>query len=682
MAQKQRKQLQAAGSAAEQYRQTWRFAWGYWRQHPRLVAGVLAGSLVSVLADVVSPWLAGGLVDAVTVRGDLNGALWAVAGYVGIIATFLAAKQVTEQLWIRLAPLCMEAIVSDGFQRVQRFSSDWHANSFAGAVVRKITRGKWGFDLFGDTLLWGMWPASLILIGATTALTLQWWQVGLYVGATALLYVSVSVFMATRWIGPANQRQVRQDSKISGLLADALGCNAVVKAFGAEAREDRRIAKASRLWRLRARRSWGRAVASGGVQAIMITLMMGGALLLGLWLWHSGQATSGDIVVIMSTIHVINAYLRFVGQHAEQLQKSVNEMEDVIAFMATPVTVEDVPGAPPFQVAANTAQAKGNGEASRATSRGGNIRFDGVTFRYGGQETPLYRDFNLEIAAGERVGLVGPSGSGKSTFVKLLQRLYDLDGGRILIDGQDIARVQQASLRRALAMVPQEPILFHRSLAENIAYGRPEAKRAEIVAAAREALAHDFITRLPQGYDTLVGERGVKLSGGERQRVAIARALLADAPVLILDEATAALDSIAEAEIQKALERLMAGRTTLVVAHRLATVQGMDRILVFDRGRIVEEGSHTGLLNRPNGHYRALFEEQALGLMDGLDAAQKAALLGHRDQRKAASAAGTGAGAGAGEPAGKVEADAQGNIMSLRALPRQAIRQTASNGAA
>ena len=202
------------------------------------------------------------------------------------------------------------------------------------------------------------------------------------------------------------------------------------------------------------------------------------------------------------------------------------------------------------------------------------------------------------VAPGERVALVGPTGAGTSTFVKLIQRLYDLSGGAIRIDGQDIAAAQQASLRSQIAIVQQEPILFHRTLAENIAYARPGASMAEIERAARLANAHDFITRLPKGYGTLVGERGVKLSGGERQRVAIARAFLADAPILILDEATSALDSESEVLIQQAMGRLMEGRTSIVIAHRLSTVRALDRILVFDKGRIVEEGSHESLYRR------------------------------------------------------------------------------------
>jgi ATP-binding cassette subfamily B protein len=213
------------------------------------------------------------------------------------------------------------------------------------------------------------------------------------------------------------------------------------------------------------------------------------------------------------------------------------------------------------------------------------------------------------------VGLVGHSGSGKTTFVKLVQRLHDVTGGRILIDGQNIASVRQASLRAQIAIVAQEPILFHRSLADNIAYARPGATAREIEQAAWLANAHEFIGRLPKGYATLVGERGVKLSGGERQRVAIARAFLADAPVLILDEATASLDSESEALIQEAMERLMTGRTVIVIAHRLSTVRSLDRILVFEHGKIVEDGPHNGLLALNGGIYRRLFERQAMGLL-------------------------------------------------------------------
>jgi ATP-binding cassette subfamily B protein len=248
--------------------------------------------------------------------------------------------------------------------------------------------------------------------------------------------------------------------------------------------------------------------------------------------------------------------------HINNLQRSVNDMEELVEIHGEPIGITDAADAHPIMI------------------EGGRIQFENVSFHYGGHRAPLYDRLSVDIRAGERVGLVGRSGSGKTTFVKLVQRLYDVSGGRILIDGQDIAKATQQSLRSQIAIVQQDPILFHRSLAK--------------------------------GYSTLVGERGVKLSGGERQRVALARAFLADAPVLILDEATSSLDSESEALIQQAMERLMKGRTSIVIAHRLSTVRSLDRILVFDRGEIVEQGNHAALIARTGGIYRSLFERQAM----------------------------------------------------------------------
>jgi ATP-binding cassette subfamily B protein len=284
---------------------------------------------------------------------------------------------------------------------------------------------------------------------------------------------------------------------------------------------------------------------------IVLLCLRASVTLYAIWLWWQGRATPGGVTFVLTSYFIVHGYLRDVGQHVANLQRSVNEMEDLVEMNVLPLGVADRPQAGPIHI--------GQGE----------VHFDRVTFRYGAHSQPLFQDFSLRINAGERVGLVGHSGSGKSTFVKLLQRLYDLNEGRILIDGQEIAQAAQMSLRSQLALVPQEPLLFHRSLAENIAYARPEASAAEVERAAQLANAHDFIVRQPKGYATLVGERGVKLSGGERQRVALARAFLADAPILILDEATSSLDSESEALIQEAMGRLIEGRTAIVIAHRL-----------------------------------------------------------------------------------------------------------------
>ncbi|AHV92294.1 ABC transporter ATP-binding protein [Bordetella holmesii] len=497
----------------------------------------------------------------------------------------------------------MHGMACDAFHRVQRLSSDWHANSFAGSTVRKITRGIWAVDLLNDTLLTALLPSVVMLVGATVLLGVSWPLMGLVVGLGALLYIGVAVVMALRYVAPAARLSNAWDTRMGGALADAVSCNAVVKAFGAESREETRFEGVLAKWRARTRRSWLRVTLNGGLQGVMMTAMQAAMLGVSLYLWINEKASVGDITFAMTMFFVLKGYLREVGMNLRNLQRSINDMEELVMLDTQPLGVEDRQGTRAIKVA------------------DGEIRFEHVTFRYGAQQKPLYEDFSIRIAPGERIGLVGHSGSGKTTFIKLIQRLHDLDSGRITIDGQDIALVRQASLRRQIAIVQQEPILFHRTLAENIAYARPDASRAEVEEAARQASAHDFIMALPKGYETLVGERGVKLSGGERQRVAIARAFLADAPILILDEATSSLDSESEVLIQAVMTRLMQGRTTLVVAHRLSTVRALDRLLVMDHGKVVEAGSHEALIRREGGIYRRLFERQALALTEGLDEA-------------------------------------------------------------
>jgi ATP-binding cassette subfamily B protein len=340
------------------------------------------------------------------------------------------------------------------------------------------------------------------------------------------------------------------------------------------------------------KRTWLRYNAANAAQLLVLLCLRGSVIGGSVLLWIAGRASPGDVTYVLTSYYIIHAYLRDVGMHINNLQRSVNDMEELVEIHAQPIGIADAPGAKPIDI------------------QGGRIKFEDVTFHYGGHVAPLYDGLSIDIGAGERVGLVGRSGSGKTTFVKLVQRLYDVTSGHILIDGQDIAKTTQQSLRSQIAIVQQDPILFHRTLAENIAYGRPGASLAAIEQAARLANAHDFILRLPKGYGTLVGERGVKLSGGERQRVALARAFLADAPVLILDEATSSLDSESEALIQEAMERLMKDRTSIVIAHRLSTVRSLDRILVFDRGQIVEQGTHAALTARRDGIYRSLFDRQ------------------------------------------------------------------------
>jgi ATP-binding cassette, subfamily B, bacterial len=583
------------------------FVFRHWLQQPVAATIVAGGLLGATVADLFMPIFSGRLVDAMTSGpadpAARHAAMVAFGSIVLLGLLSMILRMVGLQTIVPFTLRIMSDVSRDAFMRVQRFSTDWHANSFAGSTVRKITRGMWALDLLNDTILMALMPSLLVLLGSMVLLGLHWPSLGLVIAVGAAVYIPMVVIFSTRYIAPAARVSNAWDTKVGGTLADALTCNAVVKSFGAEAREDARLARVISRWRTRVRRTWLRYNYTAAAQLAVLLCLRGSVIGGALLLWMAGRASPGGVTYVLTSYYIIHAYLRDVGMHINNLQRSVNDMEELVAIHDEAIGIADVADARPIDI------------------QGGRIMFEEVTFHYGTHRAPLYDGLSVDIRAGERVGLVGRSGSGKTTFVKLVQRLYDVSGGKILIDGQDIAHATQHSLRSQIAIVQQDPILFHRSLAENIAYGRPGASMAAVEQAARLANAHEFILRLPKGYGTLVGERGVKLSGGERQRVALARAFLADAPVLILDEATSSLDSESEALIQQAMERLMKGRTSIVIAHRLSTVRSLDRILVFDRGEIVEQGTHASLVKRTGGTYRGLFERQVLG-SDQISAAE------------------------------------------------------------
>lgn len=589
---------------AQPFRSVLGFTFGHWAGHRGLVAAIVTAVLVMTMADVLLPIYAGRLIDAVApgFAGDraiaLNEALWALAAMVGLGALMVVMRHLAFIGICRLTLVVMTRVAQEAFWRVQRFASEWHANTFAGSIVRKVTRGMWALDLLNDTLLIAFLPSLIVLLGSTALLGWRWPLMGVVIFVGTVAFVGLAATLSIGYVGPAARLSNQWDTKMGGALADAVSCNAVVKAFGAETREDSRLMRVVEKWRKRTYRTWVRGTINGSTQILALLALRSAVIGLALWLWWHGQATPGDVAYVLTAYFIIQGYLRDIGWHIRDLQKSVNDMEELVAIHGEALGVEDRPGAQPIAI------------------KHGQIEFQNVRFHYRGHAKPLYDGLNVTIGAGEKVGLVGLSGSGKTTFVKLIQRLHDVNGGRILIDGQDVSSCTQASLRAQIAIVPQEPILFHRSLAENIAYGRPDATMAQIENAARLANAHDFIAHLPKGYGTLVGERGIKLSGGERQRVALARAFLADAPILILDEATSSLDSESEALIQQATERLMQGRTTIVIAHRLSTVRQLKRLIIFEKGRIIEDGDHRALIARETGTYRRLFQRQVGGLVE------------------------------------------------------------------
>ena len=568
------------------------FAFRLWMRRPGLVIALLVLVLISTASDIAIPVATGRLITAVS-EATSPWAMFAVL--LGLGAMSICAKVLSYFAIIALTVPTMRIAEEEAFAHVQRLPADWHANAFAGSTVRQITRGAWALDDMADVLLLALLPSTLVLLGTIGTLAAFRWEIGLTAGVGAVLFLGVSLALTLLWVAPASRLSNAQDSRVSGSLADAITSNAVVRAHAGETREDDRLARVLAKWAHRTRRTWRRGSWSGLIQDSTMWALRAAILGGALFTFVQGLAGAGDIAYVVSALGVLDGYLRQIGNQVRQLQKSVNDAEELVDLMSASAEQEVM----------RLPQAK-------LPARAAALAFEQVNYGYSGAPTPLFSDLNVSIPAGQKVGLVGRSGSGKTTFVKLIQRIHEVTDGTIALGGVDVAQVPLSELRRHIALVPQEPILFHRSLADNIAYARPGATMDEIRQAADRAGAAEFINRLPKDYGTKVGERGVKLSGGERQRVAIARAFLSDAPVLIMDEATSSLDSEAEAKVANAAERLMDGRTTLVIAHRLATVERMDRILVFDQGRIVEDGTPAQLMARDQGLYRALRQRQTL----------------------------------------------------------------------
>ncbi|WP_255476578.1 ABC transporter ATP-binding protein, partial [Geminicoccus flavidas] len=466
------------------------FVYGHWRRQGWRAWLVALAMIAATLTEILVPLFAGQLVDAVSASASLPASdilQQALLPFMAIVLLGLAGLALRTGaifLVVKLTLGVMSGIGQDAFFRIQRLSSDWHANHFAGSTVRKVSRGMNAIDSLHDTLLIALLPSVMVLLGSAVLLGWRWPAMGLVVAGSAVGYLALTAVLSLCWVAPAARLANSWDSRMGGALADAIGSNAVVKAFGAEAREDARLAALVGRWRQRTRRFWLRGTVSEAAQGLALQVMR--ALVIGmvLWFWWHGRATPGDVAYVLTMFFVVQGYLRDVGYHVHALQRAVNEMEEVVAIHDQPMEIEDRPDARPLRITR------------------GEIRFENVDFHYGRHLAPLYRGLSVTIRAGERVGLVGRSGSGKTTFVKLIQRLYEPADGRILIDGQEIDRLTQASLRAQIAVVQQEPILFHRSLFENIAYARWETGAGigldEVRAAAALANADEFIMRLPK----------------------------------------------------------------------------------------------------------------------------------------------------------------------------------------
>ena len=480
------------------------------------------------------------------------------------------------------------------FQKIENHSQTFFANTFAGSLVTKARRFVGGFEITFEIFLYNFLKFFVILTSVFVVLIYQSQIISLVFGIWVVVHMAIVSFLVKRKVA-YDLSEAEQDSRISGRLADVFSNILAVKFFSARSKEIDSFGKYTAEGAKRSKKASFMGAKIDLIQHLLIICVQGITLYLVITLWLQGQISTGTVVLIETYMVIVSNNLWEFGNSLTRFMKSIADMQEMVDI---------------FEIIPDILDPK-NPEALKMKE--GRIIFHNVSFKYQMGEEVL-TDFNLDIKPGERVGIVGHSGAGKSTITKLLLRFNDITKGSITIDGQDIRNVTQDDLRSVISYVPQEPILFHRPIKENINYGKIDASQEEVIDVAIKAHADDFISKLPKGYDTLVGERGVKLSGGERQRVAIARAMLKDSPILMLDEATSSLDSISESYIQDAFTELMKGKTTIVIAHRLSTIQKMDRIIVLDKGKIVEEGTHKELLSK-DGLYADLWNHQTGGFL-------------------------------------------------------------------
>ena len=491
-----------------------------------------------------------------------------------------------------LATLC--------FNTVSAQSMQFHSDRFSGSLVSQTNKFIGAFERFFDVLIFDILYLISMLVFIMVVLLPRSPIFAISLFAFVCLYTLCSA-LTFKKISHLSSDRAAAETKQTGQLADSLSNILAVKSYGRESHERHRYANFNRasynagLAQMNAtmKRDLAFNFVNIGIIALIVAFMMMGVPMFGL--------SVATLILIVNYSMTIMGELWNINNIFKHINRVFGDAREMTIILDTKDDVVDMAGAKDLVV------------------KKGGIEFKNISFQHQDAKEAIFNDFSLDIKPGERIGLVGISGSGKTTLTKLLLRFADVQAGEILVDGQDIKEVHQVSLRENIAYVPQETALFHRSISENIAYAKPDASQAEIERAAKLANAHDFVKDLPDGYETLVGERGIKLSGGQRQRIAIARAILKDAPILVLDEATSALDSESEALIQDALEKLMKGRTSIVVAHRLSTVASMDRIIVLDNGKIVEQGSHEELLKKPNGAYHKLWSRQSGAFLDGAD---------------------------------------------------------------
>lgn len=524
---------------------------------------------------------------------------------VGIIISILSLRVfrwVTRNIALlglqKVEPETMARLRQMSFEYLANHSLSFFSNNFTGSLIQRVNRFARSFERLADTIAFNFIPLGVTIVGA---IVVTWFYTPVL---SIIIMIWIAVFFTCNyvfalWRVKYNILIAAADSKTSGVLADLFSNQNAIALFAALPFESNRFRTITEEQAKITRTTWNINSTFDAIQAAIIFIAEFFIFYFSIQLWEKDAITIGMFVLVQVYIIQLAAQLWDFGRIVRTVFEVFADSKEMVEMLLLPHEIKDVPNASLLKVDK------------------GLIEFRDVTFNFNGTRTILDH-IDLQIAGGEKVALVGSSGAGKTTILRLLFRFYEVTSGHILIDGQNIQQVTQESLRKNIALVPQEPVLFHRTLIENIRYGRLDATDEEVHEAARLANC-DFIENLPQGYNTYVGERGVKLSGGERQRIAIARAILKDAPILVLDEATSSLDSQSEALIQEALDRLMKGKTTIAVAHRLSTIRQMDRIIVLENGTVREDGTHDTLLKNPQSLYRELWNLQAGGFIADSD---------------------------------------------------------------
>ena len=591
----------------------WGFVWHYLSLYPGWYWSIALLQIGAAMTATLMPYAIGRITGAVSEGVWDNVDLWqASLPALGL----LFGLAVAQMLFARGATLCMIMvrpqqkirIIRELFAYLQQHSPRYFSEHFAGSLAHRISEGSIGLLEITWSLVVEMLPILVVLITSLVLLTLAspWLGLGLllWVGAYSWL-----AFVLSRKAQVLASSHAQARSVTTGKIVDAVGNLSSIRLFARQGFELDYLTRYQNEEKQAAQRSFFYQEKIRLLQDSLSVVLRVGLVVLALYLWHVGKIDVGQLVMVATLGLMIVAQCSFLSMQFMHFFEFIGNIENSINTLLQPHEMPDRDNAVPARI------------------EKGSIHCRDVSFGYT-PDKPIFKHFNLDIRAGQRVGIVGFSGSGKSTLLSLLLRSYDPQSGTIEVDGLDIQGMTQQSLHTHIALIPQEPGLFHRSLRENIGYGDVNASDAQIILAAKRAHAHAFITQMPEGYEALIGERGVKLSGGQRQRIAIARALLKNAPIMVLDEATASLDSETESLIQGSLDDIMADKTVLVVAHRLSTIAHLDRIVVLDKGQIVEDGSHSQLLERRGLYYR-LWQRQSDGLLSETDDEKHDSLVIH-----------------------------------------------------